>query len=113
LRQGAAFLGQLWLERDDMKDQFIEVRVARGGQDAHPTAHPTFHVFGTHRETSDGHPQQTRAGQVIQSGWQFLSAFTEGRGRSSGLFASVMVHGQDAAIDGPQFDAGTFNRGLI
>jgi hypothetical protein len=113
LRHGAAFLGQLWLEGDDVKDQFVKVRVAGGGQDAHPAAHPTVHVFGSHRKTSDGHPQQASAGQVVESGWWFFAAFAEGAGRCGRLFASIMVHGRNAPIDGTQFDAGTFNRGLI
>jgi hypothetical protein len=48
LRQAAAFLCWLRLERDDMKDQFVQVLVAGRWQNAHPAAHPAVHVFGSH-----------------------------------------------------------------
>ena len=113
LRQAAAFLLRLRLERDNMKDQFVKVFVAGHRQDAHPAAHPAFHVFGSHRKATNSHPKQSGAGQVLESGGRFFAAFTERAGRFGRLFAPVMMHTQNAAINGTQFDPRTFNRGLI
>jgi hypothetical protein len=109
LHHVAAFFCRLRLEGHNMKDQFVQMRVAGGGQDPHPAAHPTVHVLGPYRKMTDCHPQQARAGQVLESGWWFLTAFAVSSSGFGALFTSVMVHGQDAAIDGPQFDARAFN----
>jgi hypothetical protein len=113
LRDGAAFFGWLRFECDDMKDQFVQVFVAAGGQDAHPAAHPSFHVFGPHRKMANGHPQQSRAGQVLESRRGFLATFAIGDGGFGALFAAVVVHAQDATIDGSQFNAGTLNDRIV
>ena len=94
-----------------MQDQFVQV-LAAGGQNAHPAAHPAFHVLGPHREAANRDPQESRAGQIFESRRGLLAAFAVGHGRFGALFAPVMVHGQDAAVNGPQFDPGAFNFGV-
>jgi hypothetical protein len=100
LRDAAAFFGQLRFERHNMKDQFIKVLVSAGRQNAHPTAHPTVHVFGPNREMTNRHPQQSRTGQLLESSRWFLAAFAKGIGGFGRLLASIMVDRQNATIDG-------------